>query len=309
MARYNTTYPVTVQTGTASIDSPNVGLFTTLTGTAPYTITLPSPTLFSGADQSFFNNTAGVVTLTTPAGTIRTAGADATTYAMPAGSFANLASNGTDYLLYNTAGGPVIGTTATFTGTTAVTGTSTFSVGTGLTTLGGGVNVTGSANINGDLSVTSGQGDLRLQDTTGGQYVALQAASATTTYTITLPSAVAASNDLVLTSTSGGVTSWSVPVPFVYSTQSTSFTASASRGYFVVTSGGAVTATLPSSPAVGNSVRFLDAAKTFDTNALTIARNGQLIQGDAANMTVNSESAAFELIYSGATYGWRIFSI
>ena len=50
MARYNTTYPVTIQTGTAVIDSPNVGLFTTLTGTAPYTITLPDPALFSGAD-------------------------------------------------------------------------------------------------------------------------------------------------------------------------------------------------------------------------------------------------------------------
>tara|TARA_B110000977_G_scaffold55934_1_gene76192 strand:- start:5871 stop:7013 length:1143 start_codon:yes stop_codon:yes gene_type:complete len=154
MARYNTTYPVTVQSGTAVITSPNVGLFTTLTGTAPYTITLPNPTLFSGADQSFFNNTTGTITLSTPNGTIRTAGPDATTYAMPAGSFANLASNGTDYLLYNVSGGAVYGTTATFTGTTAVTGSSTFTVGTGATALGGTLTVTGTTTLNGNTSVT-----------------------------------------------------------------------------------------------------------------------------------------------------------
>jgi hypothetical protein len=66
---------------------------------------------------------------------------------------------------------------------------------------------------------------------------------------------------------------------------------------------------LPSSPAVGDAIRFLDVAKTFDSNAFTVARNGQLIQGDADNLTVTSESAAFELIYSGGTFGWRIFSI
>ena len=35
------------------------------------------------------------------------------------------------------------------------------------------------------------QGDLRLQDTTGGQYVAIEAAGTTTTYTLTMPGAVA----------------------------------------------------------------------------------------------------------------------
>jgi hypothetical protein len=80
-------------------------------------------------------------------------------------------------------------------------------------------------------------------------------------------------------------------------------------GYFVNTASGGITATLPSSPVVGDSIRFLDVAKTFDSNAFTVARNGQLIQGDAENLTVTSESAAFELIYSGGTFGWRIFSI
>ena len=60
----------------------------------------------------------------------------------------------------------------------------------------------------------------------------------------------------------------------------------------------------------GDTIRFLDLRKTFDSNALTIARaSGQEIQGDAANMTVTTEGAAFDLIWHGTTYGWRIFSI
>ena len=52
------------------------------------------------------------------------------------------------------------------------------------------------------------QGDLRLQDTTGGEYVALQAAGTTTSYTVTLPAAVATVTGQALTSTTGGVASW-----------------------------------------------------------------------------------------------------
>ena len=52
------------------------------------------------------------------------------------------------------------------------------------------------------------QGDLRLQDTTGGEYVAIQAAGATSTYTLTMPAAVATVAGQALTSSTGGVASW-----------------------------------------------------------------------------------------------------
>ena len=58
------------------------------------------------------------------------------------------------------------------------------------------------------LDITA-QGDLRLQDTTGGEYVGFQAAGATTTYTITMPATAAASNGQALTTTTAGVGSWS----------------------------------------------------------------------------------------------------
>lgn len=165
--------------------------------------------------------------------------------------------------------------------------------------------------VDSNLSLKN-QSDLRFHELTvnGGNYVAIQAAAAMgADYTITLPSAVAGANGYVLSSDTNGVTTWASPRPYSYSVVNTSFTAVADNSYFVNTSAGGVTATLPASPNIGDSIRFFDVAKTFDTNNLTIARNGELIQGDAANMTVNSESAAFELVYSNSTFGWRIFSI
>ena len=99
---------------------------------------------------------------------------------------------------------------------------------------------------------------------------------------------------------------------FYYSDVSSNITAAVWNCYFVDTNGGARTITMPGSTGLlkGDTIRFLDLRKTFDSNALTIARaSGQEIQGDAANMTVTTEGAAFDLIWHGTTYGWRIFSI
>jgi hypothetical protein len=76
-------------------------------------------------------------------------------------------------------------------------------------------------------------------------------------------------------------------------------------GLLVNTSGGARTITLPASPATGDFVSFIDAGYTFDTNALTVGRNGSNIANSAADLVVNTEGAGFTLVYSGdATVGW-----
>jgi hypothetical protein len=104
-------------------------------------------------------------------------------------------------------------------------------------------------------------------------------------------------------------TSW-IPTGEVTPTDVTGNLTAVSWGqYFVNTNGGAVTLTLPASPAVGDKIRVYDVAKTFDTNNLTVGRNGKLIQGDAADLTVSTEGAAFELVFSGNTFGWRIFTV
>ena len=55
------------------------------------------------------------------------------------------------------------------------------------------------------------------------------------------------------------------------SAYNSNFNASAGNGYFVSTSGGAVTATLPASPSAGDEIRFIDLSATFDSNNLTVA--------------------------------------
>tara|TARA_R100001591_G_scaffold5681_1_gene12066 strand:+ start:886 stop:1587 length:702 start_codon:yes stop_codon:yes gene_type:complete len=73
----------------------------------------------------------------------------------------------------------------------------------------------------------------------------------------------------------------------------------------VNTSSGAVTITLPASPAAGDEVTFLDARYTFDTNNLTVGRNSSNIVNAAADLTVATEGAGFTLVFSGdATVGW-----
>jgi hypothetical protein len=83
------------------------------------------------------------------------------------------------------------------------------------------------------------------------------------------------------------------------------FNAVAGEGYFVDTdSVGAVTATLPGSPSAGDTIAFKDYAANFGTNALTIARNGNNIQGVANDSEISTNRASIVLVYIDATKGW-----
>ena len=82
----------------------------------------------------------------------------------------------------------------------------------------------------------------------------------------------------------------------------------AGRGYFVNTTSGAIAMTLPSSASIGDTVHIIDYAATADTNNITIGRNSHKIQGDAADLTVSTERAAFNLVYVDATQGWLLDS-
>jgi len=82
------------------------------------------------------------------------------------------------------------------------------------------------------------------------------------------------------------------------------FTAVNGEGYFINTSGGTVTVTLPASPSAGDIVAFQDLNRTFDTNEVTLCRNGSKIKGACVNVDMNKEGQATTIIYSGATQGW-----
>jgi len=83
------------------------------------------------------------------------------------------------------------------------------------------------------------------------------------------------------------------------------FTAVSGEGYFVNTTSGAITMTLPASPSVGDIVAFKDYAGTFQTNNLTINRNGSNIVGGTDDAIINVEGQSVILVYGDATQGWQ----
>ena len=83
-----------------------------------------------------------------------------------------------------------------------------------------------------------------------------------------------------------------------------SFTAVSGDGYFVNTTSGAITATLPASPSAGDIVGFNDYARTFATNNLTVARNGSNIQGSASDGVISTNGQSTMFVYVDGTKGW-----
>ena len=84
------------------------------------------------------------------------------------------------------------------------------------------------------------------------------------------------------------------------------FTAVAGEGYFINTTSGVITMTLPSSPTIGDEVAFVDYAGTFDSNTMTVGRNSEKINGATADLTVSVERAANTLVYTDGTQGWLL---
>ena len=100
----------------------------------------------------------------------------------------------------------------------------------------------------------------------------------------------------------GGGLSWQPVI-------TTNTTATASQGFFVDTSGGAVTLTLPATPTQGDEVAFVDYAGTAATNNITIGRNGENIQGSGSDLIINTNRAANTLVYADATQGWLLKNV
>ena len=84
-----------------------------------------------------------------------------------------------------------------------------------------------------------------------------------------------------------------------------SFTAVSGNGYFVNTTSGAITLTLPASPSAGDIVSFKDYAYTFATNNLSVAPNGSNIGGSGDNnVTYSTNGTSKTFIYVDGTKGW-----
>lgn len=71
---------------------------------------------------------------------------------------------------------------------------------------------------------------------------------------------------------------------------------------------GTFTITLPAESTVqtNDTIQIVDAAGTFATYNVTVARNGAKIQNLAEDCTLNINNTAITLVYTGSTYGWLI---
>src|SRR5210317_186554 len=86
---------------------------------------------------------------------------------------------------------------------------------------------------------------------------------------------------------------------------STGLTVEAGKGYWINTTSGTVTVTLPGSATVGDTIELSDYARTWGTNAVTINQNSLNFQGYSSPTPVyNTSGQSVKIIYSGATQGW-----
>ena len=89
------------------------------------------------------------------------------------------------------------------------------------------------------------------------------------------------------------------------SIKTSTFTAANGEGYFVNTTGGAITVNLPAGTA-GSIVSVKDYAQTFDTNTCTVSPNGsQKIEGLTSDLLLDTEGKAVTLVYGDDTKGWQ----
>jgi hypothetical protein len=176
----------------------------------------------------------------------------------------------------------------------------------------GGTAFGGSANFTWDGTnlLLDSEGALRLGDNTGSAYVGLKAPATITSdaaYTLVLPVATGTTGQVLQTNGSGVLSFATVAGGAAWQAVKTSgFTAVAKEGYFCDTTSSAFSATLPASATIGDFISFIDYAGTFDTNNLTIARNGHKIQGVAEDLTVSVERAGLTLVYVDSTQGWLL---
>ena len=72
----------------------------------------------------------------------------------------------------------------------------------------------------------------------------------------------------------------------------------------VDTSGGVVTMTLPSAPAVNDTIYITDVGGAMGSNPAVVARNGNSIMGLSQSLKVNINNFGFHITWTGTT--WRL---
>ena len=94
-------------------------------------------------------------------------------------------------------------------------------------------------------------------------------------------------------------------VDYCTTVKTSPFTAANGSGYFVNTTCGAVTVTLPATPSAGAIIALKDYGNTWQTNNVTLCNNGSKINGVCATAKLSTQGQSVTLIYVDATKGWQ----
>ena len=85
--------------------------------------------------------------------------------------------------------------------------------------------------------------------------------------------------------------------------------ATINKGYFVDTTNGEVTLTLPSTASLGDTIRVNDVAGTFGSHQCVVNGNGNKIQNQTSDLLLDYNQASIGLVFSNATYGWKLMEL
>ena len=121
--------------------------------------------------------------------------------------------------------------------------------------------------------------------------------------TITIPAGATITNNGTAAGFGAtGAVSWDTTV------KTSGFTAVSGVGYFVNTTAGAITVTLPATPSASDIVAVQDYAGNIATNNITIGRNSSPINGAASDLTMSENNASAVFVYIDGTQGWKVVS-
>ena len=189
------------------------------------------------------------------------------------------------------------------------------------------LDLTGGGIVNATQIDIVAEGDLRLQDASGGQYVALDApATVGSSYTLTLPAADGSSGQAITTDGSGALSFTSVgtadgsittakladdavtAAKIADSVQLGAYNAwtiktgnytAVHKDQIICNSGSTFTITLPSSPSASDTVIICNAG----AGTVTVGRNSSNINSAAENGSLPQGNSA-QLVYVDGTIGW-----
>ena len=164
------------------------------------------------------------------------------------------------------------------------------------------------ATIKGTSGQTDGYLQLNCEENTHGIKLKSPPHSAAQSYTLTFPQSITngyflktdGSGNLSFAEVNVDDTAWQSSI-----VTATTLTAVAGKGYWINTTSNVCTITLPASASVGDQIIFVDYARTWGTNAVTINQNSLNFQGNSSpNPVYDVAGQSVTIVYSGATQGW-----